>query len=540
MKGSQAQGKNGPEQTLKDADLNRVASIEKSYKFFKKVADPRLSEVSIVQDPATRNFLAAREVRVNARNDAVKLVLWARKRVGIKHPALLNLVDYSVTKQSELCSSFYIVKLFFEYPKTDMKKEILERQRAGEYFADTQLIDLLYQGTQACNAFAAADVAGHNLEPLLFGLNKETGAYKLIAALEEPSTAARFKQVQKNRLVSGAPLYQSPLVYSNLKKGNLNFEPNLLKEDAFALGLIILEAGNLGSIQDIYNSGSGEMNHSVLQQHIGNFQNRYGGPNAILPKAISVLLAADEAMRPTLRELEAKMPEYEQVRSSIANIQRSGQYTQPVVLDTRGKQPVMVKAADPSLYDTNGINYNDVKPSLSPNAYSRYLQDNAEPTPEYGYIPPNPQPSIYGERMVVNKADFDNGTDNNFQPNGRNSYYAGQNEVAYRPSNFTHATFSQPYTQQVQVSHQYTVETPVEHVVRRSYRAEAEVINHPSMTYTTYENVHGGTRYVQNAPTYLQENVMSSQSHQESVELSGLKLVGTYMDTTNATDQPNY
>lgn len=33
-------------------------------------------------------------------------------------------------------------------------------------------------------------------------------------------------------------------MYSNLKKGNLNFQFDPMKEDMFALGLTLLEAGN--------------------------------------------------------------------------------------------------------------------------------------------------------------------------------------------------------------------------------------------------------------------------------------------------------
>ena len=539
MKGNPGQPKNPAEQTLKDADLNRSSDIEKSYKFFKKVGDPRLGEVSILQDTKTRNFLASREVKLNARADAVRLVLWARKRVGIRHAHLLNLLDYSVSKHSELCSSFYIVKFFFEYPKTDLKKEILERQRSAEPFSDAQLIGLLYQVTQACNVLAAEDIAGHNLEPLLLGMNRDTGEHKLIVALEEPSSVAKFKQVQKSKLVSGATLYQSPKVYANLKKGNLNFEVDPLKEDAFALGLMILEAGNLTSVQDVYNAGSGELSESQLQRHIAEFQNRYGGPNAFLPKAVGVLLAVDEAQRPTLRQLEAKLPDYEQVQGSLAARQKDGQYAaEPIVLDMRAKQQTQPQVqASPDLYQSNGVNYNEVKPSLSPDAYSRYLQNNAQPNPVYGYEAPNPRPSRYNDQVVVNRADYDQG---GFQQNGNVFYQNTVTETTYvQPSTMSYTTYAQPY--QVEVAHQYVVENPpVEHIVRSSYRGDGDTSNSTNFTYITYENVQGETRYVQNAPVVMQENVASHQATQETVELSGLKLVKTYLDSTHATDQPNY
>ncbi len=59
---------------------------------------------------------------------------------------------------------------------------------------------------------------------------------------------------QKNRLLAGHALYQSPKMYSNLKKKNLNFERNGAKEDIYALGLSLLEAGNGKSVQNIYDN----------------------------------------------------------------------------------------------------------------------------------------------------------------------------------------------------------------------------------------------------------------------------------------------
>lgn len=46
-------------------------------------------------------------------------------------------------------------------------------------------------------------------------------------------------------------------MYQNLKKGNLNFEFDPLKEDSFALGLVLLEAGNGTPVSTIYDAKAG-------------------------------------------------------------------------------------------------------------------------------------------------------------------------------------------------------------------------------------------------------------------------------------------
>ena len=118
-----------PESLLKDADYTRTSDLEKNFKFFKRINDPRFGDISIIQNPQSREFLAVREKKINDRAEAGRQVLAARQRVQLKSPFLLELKDYSVVKQSELCSSFYILKYFYEYPRSDLRKEIQERQR---------------------------------------------------------------------------------------------------------------------------------------------------------------------------------------------------------------------------------------------------------------------------------------------------------------------------------------------------------------------------------------------------------------------------
>lgn len=65
-------------------------------------------------------------------------------------------------------------------------------------------------------------------------------------------------------------------MYQNLKKGNLNFELNPQKEDSFALGLVLLEAGNGQSIQTIYDTKAGLVSEQALNEQLGAFGAKYG------------------------------------------------------------------------------------------------------------------------------------------------------------------------------------------------------------------------------------------------------------------------
>jgi len=485
--------------SLKDADFARVSELEKSFKFFKKINDPRFGDISIIQNPQTRQFIALKEKKINDRKEAGQNILYARKRVSLKHPNLLNLLDYSVTKHSELCSSFYILKLFFEYPKTDLRKDVQERERIGESFSDIELTHLLYQQINANSFLASKDISHGDIQPLHIGYDRDTYTSKLIERFEDVvNVPNRTKQIQKNRLISGQPLYMSPQMYQNLKKGNLNFDVDHSKEDAFALGLTILETGNSRSIQNIYDAKTGSVNKEVLDSHNNQFANRYGGPNSLLPKSVASLTAYNENERLNFRELEARLPDYEKVKNSLSSGIRNVQGA-PIVIETEVRDPRV--ESYPGLFNGEG-HYSDVNPGIQTDVYSHYVHAN----PQVDNAP----------RQIVNLSEY-----NNDAPKD-----STQNTTIYsynQPTTMTYATYSQPY----QENYHYTYAQPqVQHIEQ--------------VVYSQYDGSITQNRIVHAEPVIVNQTITSQVVNQNIANVSGLKLVKTYLDPTNATDRPNY
>jgi hypothetical protein len=56
--------------TLKDADFNRISELEKTYKPFKKINDPRFGDINIVKNFQTNDFLVVKEKKINDRTEA--------------------------------------------------------------------------------------------------------------------------------------------------------------------------------------------------------------------------------------------------------------------------------------------------------------------------------------------------------------------------------------------------------------------------------------------------------------------------------------
>lgn len=308
-----------PESLLKDADYNKTSAFDKTHRQVKTLNDPRFGDIHILQNPQTRQVVAVRERKVTDKAEAGRLVLAARNRMALKNPYLVNLLDYSVTKQSELCSSFYIIKYYFEYPRTDLRKYLLEKEKSGQALSSAELTHLLYQQNAAQAYLQSQGMAHGDVQPLFIGWDPERLESKVIDKSEALTTDAAIINAQKNRLVAGQPLYMSPTMYANLKKGNTKFQFDRNKEDAFALGLLLLEAGNGRSIQNIYDSKTGQVNQAALNGHLEEFNRKYGAQNTLLTSHVSSMTNINEAARPSPSQIQASLPPYEEVKMRLVN-----------------------------------------------------------------------------------------------------------------------------------------------------------------------------------------------------------------------------
>lgn len=310
-----------PESLLKDADYAKTSQFDKNFRQIRTLNDPRFGDIHILQNPQTRQVVAVREKKITDKAETGRQIIAARNRLALKNPYLVNLLDYSVTKQSELCSSFYIIKYYFEYPRTDLRKYYLDKEKSGQGLNSAELTNILYQQSQALGYLQSQGTAHGDLQPLYIGWDPEKQESRLIDKSESLTNDAAIIQAQKNRLISGQPLYMSPTLFTNLKKGNTKFQFDRNKEDSFALGLLLLEAGNGHSIQNIYDSKAGQINQPALSQHIDEFNRKFGGQNSLLVSHVSSLLNTNEAARPSPVQVQGSLPPFEEVKSRLVNSQ---------------------------------------------------------------------------------------------------------------------------------------------------------------------------------------------------------------------------
>ena len=300
---------------LREEDYNKNSNLEKTFKQVRKVNDPRFGEAFLYQEPTTRQQILVRERKYNDKTEAGKAILAARARMGNQNPNQLRMLDYSASKQSELCSTIYIVRQYWEAPASDLKRELQNRASGNTPFSEAELSNILYQ-------VAKGDASGlhGDISPLSVAYDRAGGVAKLIDRSDELPSPQRTVNLQKAKVIGAAQnLYQSPTMYSNLKRNNLKFNYDPAKEDAFALGLTMLELGNLKPVSGIYNATTKEVDRNALTGLVNEFKNRYPNPNGFLVHTVEGLTKYEEAQRLGIRELAAGLPPEADFRARIAS-----------------------------------------------------------------------------------------------------------------------------------------------------------------------------------------------------------------------------
>jgi hypothetical protein len=353
-----------PIEILLNTDYERISPIEQHLKFVKKQSDPRFGDILVYQHAKSKNYYFARENIASSQSQAAEYIVKARKKMFHHHPHVHGIIDYSVTYQKELCSSFYVVKYFYEYPHTDAYRENTERIKSNRFYTHYELIHYVYQNLLALQFLESTGRFHGDIRPIHVTLSKVEILSKLVDKSDDIFSLDRQKQVQSSHLIKKDPIYQSELLYQNLMKNNLKFEVNSNKEDLFALGLVILEMGNLTSIQNIYNQKDLGINDEALDIHFNAFKQKYLQQNLLLTSTLQELLKIEEPSRLTATDLLNKMPKYDVV---ITYLKSQGQIetanSQPNnIFSLPDRSPVHSRSPSPSNYNNSGpISRSDYK-----------------------------------------------------------------------------------------------------------------------------------------------------------------------------------
>ena len=239
------------------------------------------------------------------KTEAQKLRNRFRKRSangGIRHRFLVNELDFAIERVQKLCFDEWYANLYYELPETDLLRLCKKRRSKlgeGSLLKSGELKMILKQQSIALSHLHAAGKYHGSLKPADIGFTR-TGQTKLWAT-SVVSKFEDYKTKQKNLLLNRVQHYLSPNVYNSLKKNTMRFETEPEKEDAFALGLILLEAGTGRESADLYRRKGG-FDVEGLERMWEEFESYHRGNEDLIDK-IKHLTRINRSNRATIQEL---------------------------------------------------------------------------------------------------------------------------------------------------------------------------------------------------------------------------------------------
>lgn len=375
--------------TLPAEEYDRKSKIEENFRVLKKFNDARYGPVTIIEVPGNNRKIMCKEKIFNSKIDLTNEIYAVKKRVGLSNPNLLNFVDYSTGSRSDFCSTFWWIKLFFEFPDHDLDQELKRRARfniAG--LTSDELTHMMYQCCDA-GAFLNANQMMHgDICPETIEMDNPE-RYRLV---EKFGDLSRPDDVQQAKIYSGAEVYAAPEIYSRLVQGYkrapskvINLPAGHEKSDVFSLGLTMLQAGNDQSVQGIYNK-AGTINQDVLERQKQAFVNKFGMDNNLLVTTVMSMLEMNPEARPDFRTIMSQIPPYSEVKSFLDQEKIRPTHNSAVQTASSNFAPPPFQSGD-SMYSTH-LNQGN------PNAiYQNYVKSNTWET-EWG------NPALPGQRPV--------------------------------------------------------------------------------------------------------------------------------------------
>lgn len=301
--------------------LKKNTVIDKNLKAVRKTQDPRFGEVTIYQEPKSKSLIACKSFNFNDEKLARELMGICQGISKLNSPYICRLLDFGCEMNKELCSSSFIVNQFYEFPHIDLKKETINRDKHVRFFNNDELLQILYQQIAAMKMLEENKLFHGDLRPLYIGLNRDLFTSKLILQSDDIKNKRDILQIQQNHYKFNDILYLSPQLYEAIASNNLKIYFDPIKEDMFALGLIMLELSTGLLLQDLYGKNL-KFDFKSFDYVLKAFKEMFSDEeDQLFYSTVLTMLEIDVRDRPGFIEISKRMPPYEVVKEYISGRQ---------------------------------------------------------------------------------------------------------------------------------------------------------------------------------------------------------------------------
>lgn len=378
--------------------------------------DDRFGRIKVHRNKQDGGIVFSKERLSCELSDCQKDLFQVRERMKMNQPALLRLIDYSAEEGKVENERAYIVTAYYDFPNGDLGYEIDQRRKKENHFSSRELSSLLSDMCEAASYLQKNKMVHGDIRPKYFSRFEKENKYKMLDRLGTPAPAW---QVQQTHFNSDADLYMSPAYFSNLSMANHRFRHDPYKSDSFSIGLVILEAGLLHSIQSIYSRNERKIDAQELQALLQGFDSVYGSESPSLCEALRKLLAIEEGNRMDPIEFY----EYFQSTKGVV-VKPSSTQLAGVVPPGQGTTPIEATYTDlranPSTRQTPSLSSRIVKVNESSYQQSQVSVPQETTQPAQTSIPQQSN-SFSSPPPPITYASFINTSENNVTNNSANS-----------------------------------------------------------------------------------------------------------------------
>lgn len=266
--------------------------------FMAKRHDKRFGDISIYKNDRSKTKVMMKEKSSGDQKTFTRDTIMARTRMELQHDNLHKMLGWSTQKKSELCSTHYYVRMFFDYPESDLRNEVAERKRKGGAVSDAELSLATSNALHGLDYLHGMRLAHGDIRPQLISSERLGGdavvTNRILDRLADPS---QIERAQVNNLMNNRELFMSPQLYKRINtKGKKKPGFDRQKNDLFALGMSMISAGTASSVKDCYKRG-GKFDAQKLRYHLDRFRSRHQ-QNYSLCNVVTSLVEIEEERRP--------------------------------------------------------------------------------------------------------------------------------------------------------------------------------------------------------------------------------------------------
>ena len=279
---------------LEQIQYIKKSKIEENLKFFESSYHTVFGKIILFKNNSeTKKLIMKKKKKVFSNYDCKLLIDEISNIMKYECENILKPLDYNIKKLDE---EEYEINCFFDFKENNLKNEIKKRELNNNFFQKEKLVNFLEDILKVYKFFEKKNIFISDLNPENIFLDDINILAPNFKKIKNPFKA------QIKKLTEKTDIYLSPFLFNFLLSKNTKLIFNPYKALNFTLGLILLETGNLKSIQNIYDFENKIINYNNLLNHINRFISIYQNCE-ILKKIIFSLLEMDFAKRKSIAEI---------------------------------------------------------------------------------------------------------------------------------------------------------------------------------------------------------------------------------------------